>query len=236
MLEASRIRIQERVGEHAVVVDVGGWADPFARADWVIDLMPYESRGLYERRGWTQPDRPRPAERFTAETWVQRDLCDREPYPFEDESVDLVICSQTLEDLRDPLWVCAEMLRIGKAGYIEVPSRLEEQSFGVYGDFVGWPHHHWLVDVEGSRIEFVFKDHAIHTDPRCYFPREFWEGLTDEERVQTMWWEGDFSYGERIFMEERPQDRYLPELVERELTRRSPQRKRLRLPFGRGRL
>ena len=219
MLEASRARILERLADDEVVLDIGGWADPFPRADWVIDLMPYETRGLYEREGWIEA-RPAERERFGADTWIERDICAREPYPFADGEVDFVICSQTLEDVRDPIWVCQEICRVGKAGYIEVPSRLEEQSWGVYGEFVGWPHHHWLIDVEGDRIEFVFKDHGIHARPDNYLPRAFWERLSTEERVETLWWEGSFSFGERIFMEERPEDRYLPELVERALRER----------------
>ena len=72
--------------------------------------MPYETRGLYGRDG---PDGP---ERFSADTWVQRDICDREPYPFEDEQFDFVVCSHTLEDVRDPIWVCDEMVRVAKRG------------------------------------------------------------------------------------------------------------------------
>src|SRR5204863_8798249 len=40
--------------------------------------------------------------------------------------------------------------RVGKAGYIEVPSRLEEQTLGVHGPWVGWSHHRWLVDVRSE--------------------------------------------------------------------------------------
>ena len=217
MLDRSRGAILERLADGDLMLDVGGWADPFGRADWVIDLMPHETRGLYEREGWVERDDD-PAERFTAATWVARDVCDREPWPFKDDQFDFVVCSHTLEDLRDPLWVCAEMERVGRAGYVEVPSRLEEQSHGVYGNFVGWPHHHWLIDVEADSIEFVFKDHEIHSRPECWFPRSFWERLSDEERVQTLWWEkGSFHYSERIFLEERPHERYLPDLVRREL-------------------
>src|SRR3954447_1905298 len=162
MLEASRKRLLEILPSDALVLDIGGWADPFERADWVIDLMPYDSRGLYERRGWIEP-RERAPERFDATTWIQRDVCAREPYPFEDESVDFVVCTQTLEDLRDPVWVCAEMERVGKAGYIEVPSRLEEQSWGVEGPWVGWAHHRWLVDASDGGLEFAMKPHDIHS-------------------------------------------------------------------------
>lgn len=219
MLPRARDEILNRLSSADVMLDVGGWADPMERADWVIDLMPYETRGLYSREGWV--DRTdRPAERFTPDTWVVRDLCDRERWPFEDAQFDFVVCAHTLEDLRDPLWVCAELQRVGKAGYIEVPSRLEEQSHGVYGDFVGWPHHHWLIDVRGDSIEFVFKDHELHARPECYFPREFWDQLSEEQRVQTLWWEGRFDCSERIFLEERPHERYLPDLVSQELQRR----------------
>ena len=61
-----------------------------------------------------------------------------------------MICSHTLEDVRDPIWVCSEIQRVAKAGYIEVPSRLEEQSYGFQGPWVGWGHHHWLIEVHGT--------------------------------------------------------------------------------------
>ena len=85
------------------------------------------------------------------ETWVTRDICAREPWPFEDGAFDFVVCSHTLEDLRDPVWVCGELQRVARAGYIEVPSRLEEQSWNVQGPWVGWGHHHWLIDVGEAR-------------------------------------------------------------------------------------
>ncbi|MGI9021605.1 MAG: class I SAM-dependent methyltransferase [Solirubrobacterales bacterium] len=219
MLERSRRRILSMLGPDDVVLDVGGWADPFERADWVIDLMPYETRGLYEREGWVEP-REREAERFSAETWIQRDLCDREPYPFENGSIDFAICSQTLEDLRDPIWVCRELARIAKAGYIEVPSRLEEQSWGVDGPFAGWGHHRWLIDAIEGGLEFVVKPHSLHGHPDQRFPPGFWETLTEEERVQTLWWEGGFDCRERVLIGAEEGERYLSELVRRELAAR----------------
>jgi hypothetical protein len=206
------------LGPEDVVLDVGGWADPFDRADWVIDLMPYDTRGLYERAGWVPPRRG--VERFTAETWIQRDLCDREPFPFADRQIDFVICSQTLEDLRDPLWVCGELIRVAKAGYIEVPSRLEEQSWGVNGAFVGWSHHRWLIDVAGGAVEFTVKLHALHSRPEWYFPAGFWNRLSEEDRVQALWWEDGFGYRERPIMDDRDADEYLRPFVARELAAR----------------
>jgi len=130
VLSASRERVEALPGG-ARVLDVGGWAAPLARADSVLDIMPWETRGLY---GDADPA----AERFDAQTWVQRDICSREPWPFADGAFDFVVCSHTLEDVRDPIWVCCELSRVARAGYVEVPSRLVEQSRGVQGDWVGW--------------------------------------------------------------------------------------------------
>jgi hypothetical protein len=207
MLEASTKRIVEMVDDDARVLDIGGWGKPFTRADWVLDQMPYETRGLYGRDGDGE-------ERFGPETWVQRDICDREPFPFDDDHFDFVICSHTLEDIRDPIWVCQEINRVGRAGYIEVPSRLEEQTYGVHGPWVGWAHHRWLVDVTPGRIEFTFKPHVLHGRPIDRFPAGFNLQLTEEERVETLWWTGSFECGERIFIDDAKElDDYLADYV-----------------------
>jgi hypothetical protein len=206
MLEASAERILERVGADDVVLDVGAWAAPFARADWVIDLMPYDTRGLY---GEADPAR----ERFDARSWIVRDICDREPFPFADDELDFAICSHTLEDVRDPVWVCAELQRVARAGYIEVPSRLEEQSYGVHGPWVGWSHHRWLIDVGEAGLEFVFKSHAVHGPARFRFPAGFAQTFSPDERVQTFFWERAFTATERIFHEPEDHDAYLADFV-----------------------
>ncbi|MCP9488535.1 MAG: class I SAM-dependent methyltransferase [Solirubrobacteraceae bacterium MAG38_C4-C5] len=192
MLSASRERV-EALPADARVLDVGGWAAPLARADWVLDLMGWETRGLY---GSVDPA----AERFTAQTWVQRDICSREPWPFADRAFDLAVCSHTLEDVRDPIWVCSELSRVARAGYVEVPSRLEEQSYGVHGDWVGWGHHHWLVDVAAGGLEFVFKPHILVRED-LHFPAGFGASLRAEERVTTLWWEGEVRAWERVFVD-----------------------------------
>jgi len=217
VLYSSARQILERLGEGDIVLDVGGWADPFWRADWVMDLRPYETRGLYERERWVDRGGRGPGgverERFTADTWIQRDICDREPYPFGEDEIDFAICAQTLEDVRDPVWVCSEISRIARAGYIEVPSRLVEQTYGLHGAFAGWGHHRWLVDVVDGGIEFVFKWPGLHTRPSDCFPPEFERTLSEEERVQALWWTGTFEHRERIFLDMDSMYAYLAELV-----------------------
>jgi SAM-dependent methyltransferase len=215
VLPASVFQLESTLPDDAVVLDVGAWGRPFRRADWVLDHMPYETRGLYGFDG-SEP------ERFDASRWVQHDICSREPWPFEDDSFDFVICSHTLEDVRDPIWVCQELARIGKAGYIEVPSRLEEQAYGVQGPWVGWGHHHWLVDAGEGRLDFLFKHHILHGKPETQFPHSFLAELAPEERVQRFFWEGTFVAQEKVFLQPAELDAYLADFVTEQMARRAP--------------
>ena len=224
MLQENRERILRELPDDALVLDIGGWAKPFPRADWVVDMNAYESRGLYGSEGGGD-------ERFSAGTWVQQDVCDAAPLPFEDDRFDFVICSHTLEDVRDPVRVCSEMARVGRAGYIETPSRLEEQSYGFQGPWVGWGHHRWLVDVRGDRIEFVFKHHVMHGRESDHFPAGFHDTVPPAERVATLWWERSFEFRERFIADAEELDPYLADFVRDELERRDFTPRRRRRPF-----
>jgi hypothetical protein len=173
---------EARLPAEGLVLDVGGATNRIARADVVIDVLPGAD--------------------------VQRDICDREPWPFDDGHFDFAVCSHTLEDVRDPIWVCAELQRVAKAGYVEVPSRLEEQSWGVHGEWAGWSHHRWLIDVVEDGLVFGHKSHAVHRLGN-HFPRGFWETLTPERRVQWLWWEGSFDARESIFTAIEEHDEWL---------------------------
>jgi hypothetical protein len=180
-----------------VVLDVGGWACPFNRARYILDAEPYETRGYYRTFGGL-PFQGGEKEWFTKDTWVQRDICARAPWPFADKQFDFVVCSHTLEDIRDPLWVCSELIRVGKRGYIEVPSRESETCRGTErAGQVGLSHHRWLIDITGQHIEFLQKYHMIHAHWRFSFPASHARSLAADRRVQWLWWEGSFSFSEK---------------------------------------
>lgn len=198
MFELSIPKVLERIGSSRKVLDIGGWACPFNRANWIMDEGPYETRGFYKTVG-LPGSQGGEAEHFTKETWIQRDICAREPYPFGDKDLDFVICSHTLEDLRDPLWVCSEMCRIARAGYIEVPSREVETCRGWESPrTAGLSHHRWLIDINGSEITFLMKLHMIHQHWRFNFPPGHLHRLPEAAKVQFLFWEGGFSFRERI--------------------------------------
>ncbi len=197
MYEPNVARVLEMLKPSDVVVDIGGWACPFNRADYVIDAEPFETRGYYATFGG-KPSQGGDVEHFSPERWIARDLCDHAPYPFADKSIDFVICSHTLEDVRDPLRVCAEMIRIAKRGYIEVPSRVWETCRGHESPrTAGLSHHRWLIDIEDARIEFLMKYHLMHSHWRYSLPASVRVSLSAGEAVQWLFWDEGFAYEER---------------------------------------
>ena len=184
------------------VLDVGGWHNPFNLATHVIDLMPYDTR-----RGFDALD-PEDAERFTAETWHIQDICDG-TWPWPDDYFDFSICSHTLEDVRDPLPVCRELVRVSKAGYIEVPSRTREiycksrfsRARALAGGFpeVGFPHHRWFCEIDDGHVRFLRKSLQSIERRAFYITRgELGRKLTEAESGACLFWEESFS-AEEVF-------------------------------------
>lgn len=93
---------------------------------------------------------------------VNQVRCDltREKLPFPDKSFDFVYCRHLLEDSWNPFAVCAEISRVGKAGYIETPSPTAELCRGVDGGsppYRGYHHHRFLVWRVGATLMFMSK-------------------------------------------------------------------------------
>lgn len=154
-------KVLGKIKKDALVLDVGGCSKPLARADFVIDFNPYEKRG---KKGLIGAG----PENFNKNTWVVQDICSRQPFPFKDKQFDFVFCSHTLEDVKDPVWVCQEIMRVGKKGYIETPSRWIESKKGVGGKLkasrrlAGYFNHQWFVEVIEGKIIFTTKTPLIH--------------------------------------------------------------------------
>jgi 2-polyprenyl-3-methyl-5-hydroxy-6-metoxy-1,4-benzoquinol methylase len=159
---ANALRLADELPPDAMVIDVGGGAGAFPRADWVIDALPFDQAGAGSSGNIHKQMNIPP--RYARERWIQADLCDRTPWPIADKQFDFAVCSHLLEDVRDPIWICSEISRIARAGYIEVPSRIEEQSRGVeHPRYCGYHHHRWLISLNGDTLEFRHKPHNLHS-------------------------------------------------------------------------
>jgi len=195
-------RLLEAIPVDAKVVDVGGGAAPFPRADYVIDAMPYEklgagSDGNIHRKLGIEP-------RYSEERWIQTDLCDRRPWPIEDKSFDFAICSHLLEDIRDPIWVCSELRRIAKAGYIESPSRVVEQTKGIENPrHAGYYHHRWLIKRNEKGLEFRHKPHVLHSVKKAIVTHlsPGWR-INPQHAIVTLDWSNNFEAVEVLEFDE----------------------------------
>jgi len=171
------------------VLDVGGWARPFSRANYVIDYLPYATRAREGNIGSCR-------EFFNKKTWIVFDICSREKFPFKDKEFDFVFCSHVLEDIRDPIWVCSEINRIGKSGYIETPSRIIESHKNIGGKWnlnkylTGYSHHVWYVENINGKLLFTFKNPLIHSI------KEFQVNNLSNPKIMSFFWEENFQYEE----------------------------------------
>ena len=111
--------------ESGFVLDVGAGHAPHPRSDLIVDKYVEDD---FERQDPLAMTRPLV-------------VADGEHLPFADRTFSYVIASHVLEHAIDPVAFASEMARVGAAGFVQVPSRQAELTFG-------WPFHPWLIDLE----------------------------------------------------------------------------------------
>lgn len=131
-------RIYIPVDSNALVLDVESGDKPHWRSDVLLDRYISDEFGA-QRSG-------------NSETIISRPIFDADAanMPFKDKVFDYVICSHLLEHVERPDKVIDEIMRVGKAGYIEVPY---EGSSKIW-DF---STHLWYCRQESGRLIFTAK-------------------------------------------------------------------------------
>ncbi len=125
---------QFEIGAEEKVLDVGSGAYPFPYATMLVDL--YTENTEHRHDDLRTDGKP-----FK--------VADINHLPFEDKSYDFVYCSHLLEHVEDPVRACAELMRVGKRGYVETPSLMSDVLFS-------WAKgmHKWITFVIADRIVF----------------------------------------------------------------------------------
>jgi SAM-dependent methyltransferase len=172
-------RIAIPVDSDALVLDVGSGDKPHWRADVLLDRYAGAEHGG-QRSGRSSASITRPL--FDA---------DAADMPFADGIFDYVVCSHVLEHVRDPAAVIAEITRVGRAGYIEVPQAASAK-------ILDFPSHLWWCRLDGNTLVFTAKQ-SRSFDPeiagyieRSGVEREL-ERLLDrafEYRIVSLHWTG----------------------------------------------
>lgn len=147
----SKSELLKKIKPNDKVLDIGSWNEVFGRADYVIDINPYETRNNSNNE----------TENFSKRTWLVGDVNDQSLWDsIEDNFFDFSVCSHLLEDIRDPIMVCKNLIKKSKRGYIEVPSKWRELSKIESGKLCsGYDHHRWLVDIVDDTVIFTAKLH-----------------------------------------------------------------------------
>jgi SAM-dependent methyltransferase len=176
-------RIAIPVGADDLVLDVGSGDKPHWRADVLLDRY-IDAAHAGQRSG-------RRAAR------VSRPLFDADAaaMPFADRAFDYSVCSHVLEHVVDPGAVIDELVRVSKAGYIEVP----EASSAKILDF---PSHLWWVRREAGTLVFTAKAAPYHdAEIDAYIRRAGIErrlaDLLDanfDQRIVSLRWVGSVKY------------------------------------------
>ena len=122
-------RLQFPVDDDALVLDVGSGDKPSWRADVLLDrYVGEEYAGQRSGTGAAKVSRPL----FDA---------DAAAMPFADGAFDYTICSNLLEHVPDPAGVIDELMRVSRAGYIEVPEAASAK-------IVDFPSHVWWIRLD----------------------------------------------------------------------------------------
>ena len=171
-------RLHCPVASEALVLDVGSGGNPYPRANVLLDA--YEDS----------------VERYNAPIIKDRPMVYGvgERMPFKDKAFDFVIASHVLEHTADPASFLNEIMRVGKAGYIETPDAFFErinpfrfhrlEVTDVNGEIVifkkpEWrPHGEW-VDMYERKV----KDDQFHkylkTHAAPFYMRFYWQDKID---------------------------------------------------------
>ncbi len=180
-------RLSFPVDDDALVLDVGSGDKPSWRADVLLDR--YVGDEFAGQRSGTRSAR------------VSRPLfaADAAEMPFADGAFDYTICSNLLEHVPDPGRVMDELMRVSRAGYIEVPEAASAK-------IVDFPSHVWWIRLDESTAPptLTFEPKSSRwADPEIgrYFERTGLENAVArvldgrfEDRVVMLHWSDRIAY------------------------------------------
>jgi SAM-dependent methyltransferase len=173
-------RLHCPVSSDALVLDVGSGGNPYPRANVLLDA--YEDT----------------VERYNAPIIKDRPMVYGmgERIPFRDKVFDFVIASHVLEHTADPDLFLNELMRVGKAGYIETPDAFFErinpfrfhrlEVTDVDGKIIifkksEWrPHGEW-VDMYERKVKDSQFIRYLKKHPAPFYMRFYWQNEIDYE-------------------------------------------------------
>lgn len=127
------------VPDNGIILDIASGHFPFPKATILSDR--FIETTSHRRDEILMDDRP-----FV--------LLDIHHLPFKKKSIDYIYCSHVIEHVDVPEQACAELMRVGKAGYIEAPTLTRDALFSWAKEL----SHKWYLVQFGNRLIFFEYD------------------------------------------------------------------------------
>lgn len=108
----------------------------------------------------------------------------------ENGKYDFSICTHTLEDLNNPLYVIDKIIKISKRGLVSVPSKYLELTRPEESSHRGYYHHRYIATINNQKLFFIPKTPIVE--------RKVFDDISKKYNVNNgeLWliWENDFDY------------------------------------------
>ncbi len=102
---------------------------------------------------------------------------------------DYCICSHTLEDIINPVFVANMINKYCKSGFVAMPSKFLEMTRGIDGNYRGYIHHRYIYNIENNQLVGYPKLNFIEHDSR--FDALANQYSSDKAEIQ-VYWDGGF--------------------------------------------
>jgi len=174
------------------VLDIGSGNIPFRLATHLVDIT--LKNDDYGRAGMA----------FKHVDGIPIYQCNLEKLPFEDNEFDFVYCSHVLEHVTNPDKACSELMRVGKRGFLESPTRGKD----IWLNTAKVSNHRWAIErndnkliiteyspeeIEGLQNDILMN---MHVAPQTLREKAFSALIyLKADKINTMLlWEGSFEF------------------------------------------
>jgi len=188
--------------QYTRVLDCGGAMNPWAskHVNYYFDILnPQE----YLKGGHLDTEKLRSARIFVGDINDGYGWDEIYRYVSEHGKFDFAICTQTLEDIRNPSYILRSLPTIAEQGFISVPHKYRELNYvegydpiaqkewGLNKPYIGYSHHRWIFTIiEGPKLRLFPKLEFIS----CVIGiQELIKGKPIENEL-SFWWKDDIPF------------------------------------------
>jgi hypothetical protein len=145
---------KNKIYEKFTVIDIGGtmggWSEPYI--DALVDFNEQKEDPILEKLEESEKEtKKRKPLFFNCDITHPNSWTPILEYVKENGKFDFCICTHTLEDIMNPGFVCEQICKIAKEGYIAFPSKYRELCRNMDNqmhNYRGYIHHRWIFTVK----------------------------------------------------------------------------------------